>query len=102
MLLAETTGNHPRLLIAAACLVTLATSGVLSVAAITTHPEPQPRQYFGTFVSVPDAGPLCQQLIFDNYTSLIVSSKNVECKPLDIKHNLEAPLATLRRGFTGK
>ena len=102
MHLAETAGNHPKLLIMAACLVTLATSGFLSVAAIKTPPEPQQRQYFGTFVSAPDAGPLCQQLIFDNYTSLIVSSKNIQCKPLDIKHNLEAPLASIRRGFTSE
>jgi hypothetical protein len=102
MLLAGTAGNYPRLLIAAACLVTLAISSFLSVSAITTHREPEPRQYFGTFISALDAGPLCQKLVFDNYTSLIVSSKDVDCNPIDPRHNLEAPLATLRRGFTSK
>jgi hypothetical protein len=102
MLLAETAGNYQRPLIVGACLTTLAVSGLLSAAAIANHQAPQHRQNFGRFVSVPDTGPLCQQVIFDNDTSHIVSSKSVECNPVDIKHNLAAPLATLRRGFTGR
>jgi hypothetical protein len=103
MLLANITSTQTRTLVVIASLLALLTSGFLglSVRAIARHSEPQQHD-FGTFVSIPKAGPLCQRIVFDNYTSQIVSSGNVQCRPEDLAHDFQAPLASLRRGFSSK
>ena len=103
MLLANISSNQTRTLVVIASLLALLASGFLglSVRAAAPRSEPQ-RQDLGTFISIPRAGPLCQRIVFDNNTSHIVSSGNVQCRAEDLAHDFQAPLASLRRGFTSK
>jgi len=103
MLLASTISNRTRALTAVACFRALAASSILGLSVFVTLQGPaSQRQAFGTLLRVAQAGPLCEQIVFDNKTSQIVSSGNVQCGPADIAHNFHTPLASLRRGFTNK
>ena len=103
MLLTKTTSDRTRMLIVLVCFKGLMATAVLglSVGAIAQHSKPQ-RQDFATFVSIPKAGPLCDRIVFDNNTSQIVSSAKVQCRSEGLAHEFQAPLASLRRGFTSR
>jgi hypothetical protein len=98
-----TSFSQTRALTILACFKMLLICGLLALSFGARAQDPAfQHQSFGTFVRMAHAGPLCEQLVFDNNTSNIVSSGSVQCSQTDAAHNFQAPLASLKRGFASK